>query len=203
VKAAYLAWFIVLAGPPAAYFVFAILLKRWPGAIAATMVASAVLIAIVVGFSTYGIALISAPANVVCISIAYMAYCFLIAAFWKFRSSVVHTVLLLIAAIPIGIGYLMGTVGFLGLLWIVSQYADTPKQTVQMTDTLWCRVKTWGSAASDSGYAVHLYERWPGVPFVEREVVTISIVETIPDALPAGADCSDALEAYETRHSPQ
>jgi hypothetical protein len=50
---------------------------------------------------------------------------------------------------PIFIGCILGTVGWLGLAWIALEASDPPKR---MSAGVVCGITYWGSAASDCGY---------------------------------------------------
>lgn len=176
---------------------------RWrrPNALSNAVIGSATAIVVVAGFTLLSTSFTSTLANVACISFAYLAYCFLAASCWKIRLLALRIPALIVAAVPIGVGYVLGTVGVLGLAFVVGDYSRPSKPATQMTNVLMCRVTVWGMAASDSGYTVHLYKHWLGLPFVEREVFSIVVNET--SALgPQSASCPDALAAYAKNHSP-
>lgn len=197
----YIAWACLIGVPPVAIGTFFFIRRRWPHALSRTVIGSTLAIVVIIGFAVPSISFISTLANVVCISIAYLAYCFLAASCWNIRLSAIRILALIIAAVPIGAGYVLGTIGFLALAFIVADSTSPPLQTTQMTKDLMCRVTGWGMAASDSGFIVHLYKRWPELPFVEREVSRIVFNETNPASTPVRASCTDALAGYAKNHS--
>jgi hypothetical protein len=62
-----------------------------------------------------------------------------------------------------------------------------------MTPKLICEITGWGMAGGPSGYKVHLYKRWPALPFIKKEVVELTVDQNAPDA---DKTCADALKAY-------
>ncbi|HXC40041.1 MAG TPA: hypothetical protein VN667_13965 [Burkholderiales bacterium] len=82
--------------------------------------------------------------------------------------------------------------------FISEDYSRAPKLVVQNSDGLICRVTEWGMAASDSGYTVKLYKRWPMLPFLERELYSVVVNETNLTSLPRSASCSSVLSAAAT-----
>lgn len=190
-----IAWFTLLAVPPTAVIAFLVANKSRPALIKRLAIGCAVLIVGVVGSARLDISLMSNAANLVCLSAAYLAYAFLATCLWRVRSLFLRVPALLIAAAPIAGGYVMGTMGFLGLAFILADFANPPLQTVRMAAGLECRIQAWGNAISDTGYTVYLYRQWPLVPFVEREVSKVRVNETNPGTGPTAASCKDALAA--------
>ena len=104
---------------------------------------------------------------------------------------------LLCAAIPIFAGYVLCTIGLLGLIFIVGDYTRAPNQIEQIDTRLVCRVTLWGSAATDSGYTVHLYRSWAWLPLIERSVLSMSVNQTDQSkGPPMDVTCADALKKY-------
>ncbi len=197
----YLAWACLLGAPPLAIGAFFIVRRQWPRKISTIVLVSAFVMLAVLGFTAISTSFTPPLANVASICAAYLAYCFLSASCWNIRLIALRIPVLIVASIPIAIGYLMGTIGFLGLVFIVGDYSRPPLQTTQMADNLICRVTIWGMAATDSGYTVHAFRRWPGLPFIETEVVRVVVNETNSASTPANASCSDAFADYAKNHS--
>jgi hypothetical protein len=194
-----LAWVTVLGAPPVILGAFAAIRQLWPHALSPMAVGSLATLCSFFGFAALRVSFTMAMANIVCAAVAYLAYCFLAASCWRITSRAVRILVLIVTAVPIAVGYLLGTIGVLGLAWTVEDYSRAPDHTEQMGPELICRVTSWGSAASDSGFTVHLYKHWAGVPFIEREVASTAVVQTNPQAQPKDASCSDVLAAYGQR----
>lgn len=190
-----IAWLGLLAAPPIAVFAFAVTSRFRPALIKRLAIGCAFLVVSIAAAASLDISLTSNAANVACLSTAYLAYAFLAASIWRVRSLILRVPALVIAAIPIAGGYVMGTMGVLGLAFILGDYASPPLQAVRMGAGLECRINAWGNVTSDTGYTVHLYRHWPLVPFVEREVSRVTVNETHPGPGPSTASCKDALAA--------
>ena len=109
---------------------------------------------------------------------------------------IIRILALVVAAVPVCIGYFLATIGALGLVFIIGDYSRPPYHTEQMRAGLVCHIRGWGAAFTASGHSVHLYKVWPELPFLKREVAMISVNETDPDSEPKRASCADVLAAY-------
>ena len=94
-------------------------------------------------------------------------------------------------------GYVLATVGLLGLVFIVGDYAGPPRRAVVLRPGLSCRVMNWGAAFSDDGYDVHLYRYWPWMPLLRRQVAKITVDETEPVKGLASASCEGVARAWD------
>ncbi|CAM3980544.1 hypothetical protein ROSA5918_17415 [Roseateles saccharophilus] len=151
------------------------------------------LIIVAVGACYLDVSFTSTVANFAFASAAYLAYCFLAICTWSFKWLPLRVLALAVTAIPVAAGYVLGTVGMLGLMFIVGDYANPPIQTTNTAADLECRTTGWGMVATDSGYTVHLYKHWPAFPLIEREVARVVVNETNPGAGPTSASCDDVL----------
>jgi hypothetical protein len=189
----------LLAGPPIAIAAFVLTRWRRPAWLRRLIIGAASLLLIIIAASALGFSFEKTLANFVSFAVGCLAYSFLAVSCWQIRFLPLRIVALLGAAIPIGVGYLLSTIGMLGLMLVVGDYSVAPYKIEQMESGLVCRVTGWGSAITDSGYTVHLYRTWGWLPLIERSVVSISINESASarsiDA-PAGATCADALGKY-------
>lgn len=190
-----IAWFCLLGAPPVAIATFFAIRRCWPNAVTRTLIVCSLLLGVVVGFAFLGVSSISTATNTICLAVAYFSYCFLAISTWRLRPRILRIPALVVAALPIAVGYMLGTVGILALMFIVGDYTRPPFQATEMAPDLQCRVTSWGMAASDTGYTVHLYKRWPAMPFLEREIGHIVINETHPLPGLESASCDDALKA--------
>jgi hypothetical protein len=137
--------------------------------------------------------------NFISISIFYMAYCHIVFSLFYIKNLLIRYFLLISGLIPIVAMYIMATVGFLGLLLIINDYAAPPKNVEFLEDGLICQKTDWGAAMTDEGYTVHLYRRWKVLPFLQLEVFTNIIDETTDDPAPGPRSCQEALIAYKKR----
>lgn len=128
-------------------------------------------------------------ANILVLCVAYSAYCFLAFSSLRIKRKLVRYSVLLIAASPIALGYLLGTVGALGLGFIVADVTQPAIRIETIEDRLVCRVTGWGAAMTDSGYNVSAYRQYG--PFLERRVAKLTVNESA-DGSPA--NCSDVAK---------
>ena len=139
---------------------------------------SAVVMALVLLSQFIRIRFTSVYLNIFTFTLAYLAYCFLVASTWRIESKLIRFVSVAVMHIPIAIGYVLGTIGFLGLILIVMQETEPSQKTEQLASNLNCEVRYWGGFGSESGYAVNLHKQWPLLPFIEKKVYSVSINET-------------------------
>jgi hypothetical protein len=188
----------LFAAPLVAFGAFAAIQSRW---ISRQPTVAAVCVSVVVfvlGAAALGLSFKDPLANFVVFTIAYAAYCLLAVLCWRIPSLFIRIPALLLAAIPICFGYVLCSIGALGLMFIVGDYTSPPKHTEQMNRNLTCRVTLWGASFTASGYTVHLYKSWAWLPFVEKSVVTMSVNQTgfSEGQAPKDVTCADALAKY-------
>ncbi|MFG6486381.1 hypothetical protein ACG04R_06845 [Roseateles sp. BYS78W] len=189
-----IAWIGILFAPPVAIGTFFITSRHRPAAMRRLSMTCVLLMALVAAAACLDVSFTSVTANTVCWSAAYFSYCFLAISAWRLRRLAVRIPVLMVAALPVAVGYLLGTVGMLGLMFILDDYTRPPMQTTDIAHGLECRVTSWGMAASDSGYTVHIYRHWALIPLLEREVARIVINQSNPQAGLQSASCDDALK---------
>lgn len=185
-------WATVLGAPLIAFLALPGIRRAWPYAHGPIIIAAIAILCFAIGLSVSRLSFTNVWVNVVLAAICYLAYCFLAASCWQISRNAVRYILGIVTALPIGAGYLLGTIGALGLGWIVSDYASPPHHVEQMAPGLICEITEWGTVLS-GGYKVHLYRRWPAFPFLEREVEILTVDQNASDA---DKTCSDALNAY-------
>lgn len=110
----------------------------------------------------------------------YAAYSLLVALCLTLRLRVTRLVFGVAGLVSLLPGYLLATVGLLGLFFIVGDEVRSPLQAVVLRPGLYCRITQWGFAASDEGYDVHLYRYWPALPLLQRQVARVTVNETHP-----------------------
>ena len=189
----------LLAAPPVAIAAFVVIRRQRPVWLRHLAIGAASMLLIMIAATALGFSFENTLANFVGFVAGCLAYSFLAVSCWQIRFLPLRIIALLGAAIPTCIGYVLSTIGLLGLMLVVGDYARPPNKVEQMDSGLVCRVTGWGSAITDSGYTVHLYRSWAWLPLIERSVVSISINESESarsiDA-PTGATCADVLGKY-------
>jgi hypothetical protein len=192
----YLIWASLLLAPPVAVGTFFAVRRWWPGGQYPLVLGSASILILALGSALLKLSFTGTFANFVFVSVAYAAYCFLAASCWRIQPKFLRIISLIATAAPIFLGYLLGTIGWVGLELVVMDYAALPWHVEQMNAALVCRVTGWGSSFTDSGYVVHLYKVWTSVPFLQKHVAQIIVNETGPGLGPVEATCADVLATY-------
>lgn len=194
------AWIGLLAAPLVALAAFTSTRGYWRFMLRWLVSASALTLAIVVTSNALGFSFRGATPNVAAFIIAYGAYCFLAFACWQIRFLPLRLLALAVGVLPIIAGYALGTVGMLGLLFIIGDYARPPVRTEQLEGDLQCEVRLWGMAASDSGYTVRLYRVWTKLPFIEQSLARASVNQTdTSKGPPQDVTCADLVTRYEKK----
>jgi hypothetical protein len=182
-----------LGAPPIAFLAVPGIRRTWPYAYRPIIIAAIAILCSAIGLSVSRLSFPSFLVNVVLAAICYFAYCFLAASCWQISRNAVRYIVGIVTALPIGAGYLVGTIGAIPLGWIVSNYASPPYHVEQMAPGLTCEITRW-AAILHGGDKVHLYRRWFAFPFLEREVVIL----IVDDADYAGKNllgCAERLRA--------
>jgi hypothetical protein len=188
----FLIWATVLGAPPIAFLAVPAIHRAWPYAHRAIIIAAIAFLCFAIGSSVSRLSFTNVWVNVVLAAVCYLAYCFLAASCWQISRNAVRYIVGIVTTLPIGVGYLLGTIGAPALVWIVSDYVSPPHHVEQMAPGLMCEITDWGMVLS-GGYKVHLYQRWSAFPFLEREVVVLTVDQNANDA---DKTCSDALNIY-------
>jgi hypothetical protein len=191
----------LLLGPPIAFGIFLGIRRWWPRAqFPATVIATALLI---FAFAVDALKLnfTSTLANIVLLAVGYCAYYVLAASSLQIKTRLVRYLVLFVAALPIAAGYVLATIGGLGLAFIIGDYTAAPNHVEEMRPHLTCEITRWGSAVSASGYTVKLYQSWPSLSFIRREVAALPVTEsgTIGGEPDQDKTCTDALNTYEQK----
>lgn len=185
-----------MAALPLAVVLFMVIGRLAPRSQFPVVLGSASIVLGVLAGAVAGISFTVQGVNVVAVALSYFSFCYLAVSAWRIRNKLSRFVVIALATITIGIGYVLGTVGFLALLFIVGDYTNPPVQTLDVTGKLRCKVTVWGMAASDSGYTVHLYKRWGMLPFLEKEVSKAVVNETHPVDGEKVASCQSLAAMY-------
>jgi hypothetical protein len=191
-----LVWTGLLVAPVLAVVTF-ILLRQRPFQARWVVVAASVLL-LYFAVACSGLSFVAVQANFACFVIAYFSYNFLAVMCLRIPAKAIRVLIFIIAIIPIGFGYILSTIGVLGLGFIVGDYTRPPDHLEQIATGLTCRATGWGSAVSASGYAVDLYQSWNRIPFLERKLLGASVVQAGYSGLPPkDVSCADLFARYE------
>lgn len=186
-------WATVLGAPLIALLAVPGIRRAWPYAHGPIIIAAIAILCLAIGLTVSRLSFTNFWLNVALAAISYLAYCFLAASCWHISHDAVRYIVGIVAILPIGVGYLLGTIGLLSVGWmLVATYANPPNHVEQMAPGLICEINGWGTAL-DGGYTVHLYRRWSAFPFLQRELVILNVDENANDA---DKSCSDALNVY-------
>jgi hypothetical protein len=186
---------ILVGAPVLAMIAFVLLRRKWPAVQLKVMICCAASLLIVICCVWLRLSFIKPLGNFICVGLAYLAYCYLVFSCWRLPK-ILRLIAVIILSVPIVVGYIGGTIGSLGLMFIVGESYEQPLQIVKYDAGLICRIVPWGAAMSDEGYTVHLYQHWAAISFLEREVQEIVIDQSDPEGGPTSASCNDALASY-------
>ncbi|WP_294331714.1 hypothetical protein [uncultured Sphingomonas sp.] len=117
------------------------------------------------------------------------AYWIVAAAAWAIPTAWLRIPVGVLAFAPLGPSLLLGTVGVLGLGFVLGDEIDPPAEVRRLSPMLTCEVSTWGYAFSDDGYDVRIYQSPIWLPIVRRLSRTVRINETNPEPGHEHATC--------------
>jgi hypothetical protein len=188
--------------PPAA-LAAAFILKAWfKGRMRAVFAGAAMFLCFVIGAGGLGFSFTNTCVNFLTARGAYGCYCLLAAGCISIRHWFPRGIAVLIAAIPIGLGYFVASMGILGLGFAIGDETRASDSVQPMTPGLTCISSAWGMAGNEGEY-IDLYRTWPLIPFVKRDVVSLN--DDFGDESDIGqhvyGTCDTALATYERRRS--
>jgi hypothetical protein len=194
----YVAWACLLGALPVSVGVFVVLRKQAPGLHQHIFRLCVLVVLTTSAFVASDIRFKGLAINTVSLALGYVSFCYLVVSAWGIRNKVARIMAIFVGGIPIASGYVLGTIGVLGLMFIVGDQTEPPLRTERITANLNCEVTGWGMAvvASDSGYTVHLYKNWLLLPLVEREVAKMVVNETHPVEGVSEATCQSVYATY-------
>ena len=139
------------------------------------VICAAVLPLLIILARLFGVEFTVPVANVIAFCLAYAGYCLAAFSVLNLQRSFLKWPVFVLGQIPIGLGYLMGTVGTLALLLIVGDAARQPVEIKPLAGRMVCRVTAW-DGIGDEGKQVDLLESWRPLP-LQRHVRRIESVE--------------------------
>lgn len=171
-----LAWILLLAAPVAALALQAAI--DWgPARVERTVVkplslSACAVLGVVTLASFSGVRFVSLTANLWALGAAYFAYCLLVFGIGRLPlSAILRNTAVSIGVLPIAFGYFLGTVGLLGVMFIVGAYSS-PSTETRLARNLVC-TRTEGGGPS-GGYELHIHREWPLAPVLHRQVKVIA-----------------------------
>lgn len=142
---------------------------------------SAVWLGLVIAGKLIGLTFALPAGNVGAVCLAYGAYCFLAFSSVRLRVKLLRYLTLSLAVVPIILGYAIGTVGGLAVVFILGNELTLHQPTERMPDSLICRTQYWGAAFTDEGYDIGLYRQFAGLELlvVKRRVDESAMEPTV------------------------
>jgi hypothetical protein len=161
----------------------------------------AVLLASIIAV-VFGLHFIATTATLVSAAVAYFCLCYIATSAFNIKIVALRIVALIAGAILPGLGYTISTIGMFVLLIFINEYVRLPEYTVHLNEHLTCEKRGWGMSFTASGYDIVLYKRFAFMPYVERTVSRVRVVEGQDNALPSRATCEEALATYSALSAP-
>jgi hypothetical protein len=171
-------WLGLIVLPPIAWVLAALLWKHpKPLNIARTVGGAwigATLLAFCLKFSFR-----SPAANIDWLLGVYFACAFIAFSNRHLRPAVLKIAVTIVAALPVFSGYVLATVGMLGLASMLNDASRAPVAATFIKPGYGCQIKPWGDGPGDEGYTVRLYAYWGS--FAKREIDHLIVDETHPE----------------------
>ena len=105
---------------------------------------------------------------------AYMTYCYSVFHILKVRNKFVKVFACFIASLPIAVGYLVATLGLLGLMMISLDFES--HRTVDLGDNSYFREYGYGNATTDDGgLKIDVYKFLPWFPIFEKKIFSKNV----------------------------
>jgi hypothetical protein len=124
------------------------------------------------------ISFISGHANVVALCLTYLAYCLLGLSACRLKRPLLRQLVLVAVSMPIALGYLLGTIGALGLAFLLGDAVGPPVEQRWIDGRTIC-VVTIQDGIGETSYQLSLNQRWSGLP-LQRRLARISAVDVGP-----------------------
>jgi hypothetical protein len=161
----------LLLGPPVAVFVYFSVRAVSRLALSWMLTFVALYLVIILIAAVIGLRFRAVSANIAGVALTWPAWCMCCAHGCRARQRSVRVLSWLVAVPSIGLGYLLGTVGCLGVAFIVGDIIAAPTN-IQYFETpeLACVTTEWGGAGTHEGSTNVLYRRWTAVPWLRLRV---------------------------------
>jgi hypothetical protein len=181
-----------LLGIPPTTLILFLVVKRQPRRLDALVKVAAITSAVIAIAYWLNIAFAAPTLNLSVLLLGYFAYTFVAASSLRFKATAWRVLGTTLLALPVLAGYLIATVGVLGLMFILDDIARPPLARSTRPDGTQCEIRRWGNGLSDSGYVVEEFQPWLPKGVVRRRIMTLTVDKTHPERgdVPS-ADCSD------------
>lgn len=160
----YVAMGVLLIGPPVMAWL-AVWARSKPPILLRLIVSAGVLLALVVCGAWAEVSFVQPLLNLVAIWLAYLALAFLAVALaftpWPRWLTVP---IQLVAALPILLGYLLGSFGVLILVIFLGRSLEPVQQTQPMSGGVVCRSRILQGMPDDDALLVEVFRTWPPLP---------------------------------------
>jgi len=104
----------------------------------------------------------------------YITYCYLVFSLFQVQNKLVRITTCFIASLPIMVGYLVATVGLLGLIMISTDFES--HRTVTLSKNTYFREYVYGNVTTeDGGMKIDVYEYLTWFPIFEKKIFSKQI----------------------------
>jgi hypothetical protein len=137
-----------------------------------------------------------ALANLIFWVAAFLSICAVSGAIWTIERKPIRIALGILSHLIFVPGYILGTIGILGLMFIMADYLEPPQRISTLQPGLSCEVMGWGNATSQSGYDVSLYRYLPFLPLIRLKVASITVNQSNTRSGRTSADCESVGKEF-------
>jgi len=189
-------WGGLIIAPPVAFLISTVLRLWRPNLVRKFVYGCVIYIGIVVIFLLYGISFSDQRISAGSLATVYLAYCCLVVSSLKISRLAVRIPVAVVGITSIALGYMLASVGALGLAFIIG---DTiPVFNQQVSPGITCRVTTYGTVfTSRGGQIAHLEQSIPYLPFLEREVYELRFEDSTGEGVASPTEtCTRAVAEH-------
>jgi hypothetical protein len=190
-------WLTLIGAPPAALLIVSMLRWKAPAKIKPLATAAGLLICVAALFFFAHLRFTQPSTTVVCVALAYWAYCILASIWLKRQLTLVHVLVSVVLIAPVITLYItlcaLRTTAMPLSVMVLGDMMQRPVRVQYMDNGLVCKITPWGNMGV-SGYNTTLFRTSPLVPFLERKVAEIDVTEQHDSHEPA--TCTLVLRKY-------
>jgi hypothetical protein len=189
-------WLTLIAAPPAAFLIVSMLRWKAPAKVRPLATAAGLLICLFALLFLAHLRFTQPSATVVCVALAYWAYCILASIWLRRRPTLVRALVAVVLIAPVMALYVElyahRTTAMPLAVMVLGDIVARPVQVQYMDNGLVCKITPWGNMGV-SGYNTALF-RTSLLPFLERKVAEMHITEQQDSHEPAS--CTEVLRKY-------
>lgn len=189
-------WLTLIGAPPAAFLIVSMLRRKAPAKVRPLAIAAGLLICLAALFFLDHLRFTQPSATVVCVALAFWAYCVLASIWLKRQLTLVHVLMSVVLIAPVIAFYIalcaLGTTAMPLSVMVLGDMMQRPVRVQYMDNGLVCKITPWGNMGV-SGYNTSLF-RTSLFPFLERKVTEIHVTEQQDSHEPAS--CAQVLRKY-------